>query len=99
VKTGAVDEVYILGRLTKHFPKITRHGFLKGFRREVDEGVNYTMFFMSNDQGVLSFVYLADKEELPASQPANTTTSPTTTKVINPAPAPTTPPPSPQASN
>jgi hypothetical protein len=27
---------------------IANYGFLKGLRRDVDEGVNYTMFFMSS---------------------------------------------------
>lgn len=100
VKAGAADEVYILGRLTIYFPKITGYGFLKGFRRDVDEGVNYTMFFMSNDQGILSFVYLADKGELPAPQTVNTiNTSPTTTTTaIDPPPTPVTPTKSPQPS-
>jgi hypothetical protein len=93
VKAGATDELYILGRLTSYFPKLTGYGYLKGFSREVDEGVNYTMFFMSNDQGVLSFVYLADREELPPPPPTNATTTPTTT-VINPATAPMPPTPS-----
>jgi hypothetical protein len=94
VKAGAADEAYILARLTSYFPRITGYGYLKGYFRNVDEGVNYTMFFMSNDQGVLSFIYLADKDELPPTNATVTTTNPpssSTATTINPATTPSSP--------
>lgn len=74
VVAGAKDETYIIGRLTKLFPKIAGYGYLKGYYKHVDEAVNYTMFFMSTEEGVISFIYLADPEELPPVSKTTTTT-------------------------
>lgn len=48
VRPGGTDETYIINRLTSLFPKIVVYGYLKGICKKVDDGVNYTMFFMSS---------------------------------------------------
>ena len=73
-----MEEAYLLEKLGHVFPKITGYGYLKGYCREVEEAVNCTLFFMSNQLGVTSFVYLAEKGEIPQSNISNTTNITTT---------------------
>jgi hypothetical protein len=48
LRSKGTEEAYVLGKLSNIFPKITGYGYLKGYCKEVEEGVNCTMFFMSN---------------------------------------------------
>lgn len=66
VRQGEACERYILKQMAMVFPRTANMSFVKGYWANVTDGLNFTMFFMDSNEGIVSYVYTADAEETPA---------------------------------
>ena len=88
VKQGDACERYILKQMGMVFPGTVNMSFVKGYWANVTDGLNFTMFFMDGNEGIVSYVYTADAEEVPvcnSAKPSNSsanTTQPNKTTVV-----------------
>lgn len=79
VKAGDACEKYILKQMMQIFPQTASQSFVKGYWANVTDGLNFTMFFMSSNEGIVSYVYTADPEEMPVCSSSKDMNSQTTT--------------------
>lgn len=65
VKQGDACERYILKQMMMVFPRTANMSLVKGYSANVTDGINFTMFFMDSNEGIVSYVYTADAGEMP----------------------------------
>lgn len=83
VKQGDACERYILKQMMVVFPRTVNMSFVKGYSANVTDGINFTMFFMDSNEGIVSYVYTADAEEMPVCGAGKDTNGSTISTLLN----------------